>query len=84
MRWAARLKKLMSTASAQLTAAQLLFKRNFDQRVRPARDQPEAGGQVFLRRDYTRQDEGPDHKLVLVADGPFRVKEGTDDTVVIF
>ncbi len=41
MRWASLLKNLMSTASIQLTAAQLRFKRSFDQRVRPARDEPE-------------------------------------------
>ncbi len=40
MRWAARLKKLQSTANVELTAAKLRFKRNFDQRVRPARINP--------------------------------------------
>ncbi len=54
MRSGARLKQLMSTASAQLSAAQLRFKRSLDQRVLPARDQPDAGGRVFLQRDYTR------------------------------
>ncbi len=35
--WAARLKKIISTASAQMTAAELQFKPKFDQRVNPMR-----------------------------------------------
>ncbi len=79
------IRRLTEKASHNLPRAQLQYKRNFDERVRPV-GQPTTGDMVYLRREIAEQDpEGIKHrqKLQLNPTGPFRVLLSTEHNVTM-
>ena len=82
LRWKARLAKLISTAKDELFKAQERYRRNFDARLRRSNETIRRGDKVFVKRDHTPRTQTR-HKLAPVADGPFRVLDANEDTVVV-
>ncbi len=81
-RWRAWLKKTLVEAKTKLDAAQARYKKNFDARLRRQTEKIRKEDSVFLRVER-RSEKDVRHKLAAVAEGPFRVVEVKDSTVVI-
>lgn len=82
LRWQNWLKMLMSTAKDSLHREQRRYKRDFDKRLRLPTQEISAGSYVFVRKEYFGK-QNPRHKLSPIAEGPFRVIDTTEQTVVI-
>lgn len=64
-----------SVVSMVITRTQARRKRNFDSRLRKVRQNPVAGHNFLLRRDYATQQHGGTQKLGPLPDTPFCVFE---------
>ena len=82
IKWKEWLEKALADAKDMLTKAQQRYKRNYDARLRRHRENIKKNDYVYLRVD--RRDEKEHwHKLAAVAEGPFKVLDTHDKTVVI-
>ena len=80
--WKHWLRDTLSTTKQRLDVAQARYKRNYDRRLRRQAEKIQVDDHVFLRVERKNLHDHR-HKLAAVAEGPFRVKEAKDDTVVI-
>ena len=81
-KWTHWLETIIQEAKAQLSKEQARYKKNFDSRLRLPKQEIRPGMYVFVRREK-RTEEAPSHKLAPVAEGPYRVTDLGDGTVVI-
>ena len=82
IKWKEWLEKALSGAKNRLMKAQQRYKRNYDARLRKQNETIKKNDHVYLRVE--RRDENEHrHKLAAVAEGPFKVMETHDKTVVI-
>ena len=81
-KWMVWLEALMSSAKRSMSKEQRRYKANFDDRLRRSRARIEPGQFVFLRKEFISPQDRK-HKLSPIADGPFRVAESDDHTVVV-
>ena len=81
-KWTHWLETIIQEAKAQLAKEQARYKKNFDSRLRLPKQEIRPGMYVFVRREK-RTEEAPSHKLAPVAEGPYRVTDLGDGTVVI-
>ena len=62
---------------------QLHYKRGFDDRVMPYKEDVTVGTYVFLRKDYTNPRRESKYKLVPIATGPYKVTAREANTITI-
>ena len=82
-KWTTYAKALTSTARKEIQKRQLRYKREFDDRVMPYKEDVTVGTYVFLRKDYTNPRRESKHKLASIATGPYKVTAREANTVTI-
>ena len=82
-KWATYEKALTSTARKEMEKRQLRYKRGFDDRVMPYKEDVTVGTYVFLRKDYTNPRRESKHKLGPIATGTYKVPAREANTVTI-
>ncbi len=81
-KWKHWLERALHEGRERLKKTQERYKRNYDARLRKQRETIKANDTVYLRKE--RRDESEHrHKLATLAEGPFKVKSATRQTVVI-
>lgn len=81
--WLRRLGPAIHLARAEMDKAQARFKRNHDARLRKRKKNLCQGDFVWIRREKTALPAGNRHKLAARADGPYRVTQINEKTVII-
>ena len=81
-KWMSWLDSLMSTAKSSMSKEQDRYRRNFNQCLRRDNQDIRSGSFVFVRKDYTNKNERK-HKLAPIANGPYRVVNDDEHTVLI-
>ena len=81
-KWTTYAKALTSTARREMEKRQLRYKRGFDDRVMPYKEDVTVGTYVFLRKDHTNP-RRESNKLAPIATGPYKVTAREANTVTI-
>ena len=81
-RWRNWLVQTIATTRSKLQSAQQRYRRNYDERLRLHGERIKIGDHVYLRVER-KEEKQTRHKLAPVAEGPFKVKDVKDNTVVI-
>ena len=82
-KWTTYAKALTSTARKEMEKRQIRYKRGFDDRVMPYKEDVTVGTYVFLRKDSTNPRRESKHKLEPIATGPYKVTARETNNITI-